>query len=41
METVSLNLAHRWFIGYGLDESVPDNSSLSKIRERYCMDIFQ
>ena len=35
METVSLNLAHRWFIGYDLDEEVPDHSSLSKIRERY------
>jgi transposase len=41
METVSLNLAHRWFIGYDLDESVPDHSSLSKIRERYGLEIFQ
>ena len=41
METVSLNLAHRWFIGYDLDEAVPDHSSLSKIRERYGMQIFQ
>jgi len=41
METVSLNLAHRWFIGYDLDEDVPDHSSLSKIRERYGMQIFQ
>ena len=41
METVSLNLAHRWFIGYDLDESIPDHSSLSKIRERYGMEIFQ
>ena len=41
METVSLNLAHRWFIGYDLDEEVPDHSSLSKIRERYGMQIFQ
>jgi len=31
METVNLNLAHRWFIGYDLDEPVPDHSSLSKI----------
>jgi transposase len=30
METVNLNLAHRWFIGYDLDERVPDHSSLSK-----------
>jgi transposase len=35
METVNLNLAHRWFIGYDLDELVPDHSSLSKIRERF------
>jgi len=41
MDTVSLNLAHRWFTGYDLDESVPDHSSLSKIRERYGMEIFQ
>ncbi len=32
-ETVNLNMAHRWFIGYDLDEPVPDHSSLSKIRE--------
>jgi transposase len=41
METVSLNLAHRWYIGYDLDEAVPDHSSLSKIRERYGMVTFQ
>jgi transposase len=41
METVSLNLAHRLYIGYDLDEDVPDHSSLSKIRERYGMEIFQ
>jgi len=41
METVNLNLAHRWFIGYDLNEPVPDHSSLSKIRERYGMEAFQ
>ena len=41
METVNLNLAHRWFTGYDLDEAVPDHSNLSKIRERYGMEIFQ
>lgn len=41
METVNLNLAHRWFIGYDLDEPVPDHSSLSKIRERYGLKVFQ
>src|SRR5688572_27904803 len=41
METVNLNLAHRWFIGYDLDESVPDHSSLSKFRERSGLEVFQ
>ena len=41
METINLNLAHRWFIGYDLDEPVPDLSSLSKIRERYGLEVFQ
>lgn len=41
MEMVNLNLAHRWFIGYDLDEVVPDHSSLSKIRERYRFAVFQ
>ncbi len=41
METVNLNLAHRWYIGYDLDEAVPDHSSLTKIRERYGLATFQ
>ena len=41
METVNVNLAHRWFIGYDLDEPVPDHSSLSKIRERFGLEVFQ
>ena len=41
METVNLNLAHRWFIGYDLDERVPDHSSLRKIRERFGVEVFQ
>jgi transposase len=40
METVNLNLAHRWFIGYDLNERVPDHSSLSKIRERFGLAVF-
>ena len=40
METVNLNLAHRWYIGYDLEEMVPDHSSLSKIRERYGLEVF-
>jgi transposase len=41
METVEVNLAHRWYIGYDLDAPVPDHSALSKIRDRYGLDIFQ
>jgi hypothetical protein len=41
METVNLHLAHRWYLGYDLDEPVPDHSSLSKIRTRYGSDVFQ
>jgi transposase len=41
METVSLNLAHRWYIGYDLDGPVPDHSSLSKIRGRYGLQTFE
>src|SRR5688500_5314176 len=41
METVNLNLAHRWFIGYDVDEPVPDHSSLSKVRERFGLEVFQ
>ncbi|MCJ7661153.1 MAG: transposase [Anaerolineales bacterium] len=41
MEMVNLNLMHRWFIGYDLDEPVPDPSSLSKIRDRTGLGAFQ
>src|SRR5688572_2713865 len=41
MEQVRVNLAHRWYIGYDLDEVVPHHSSLSKIRDRYGFRIFQ
>jgi transposase len=41
METAKLNLAHRWYLGYDLDEPLPDHSSLSKIRSRYGVGAFQ
>src|SRR5919108_1405445 len=41
MELVNLNLAYRWYIGYDLDEPVPDHSSLSKIRDRYGLVVFE
>jgi transposase len=39
--TPSLNLAHRWYLGYALDEPLPDHSSLTRIRQRLGIDIFQ
>ncbi|MFN8475537.1 MAG: IS1182 family transposase [Anaerolineae bacterium] len=41
MDIVSLNLAHRWYTGYDLDEALPDHSSLSKIRTRYGLHVFE
>jgi len=40
METAHLNLAYRWYLGYDLDEPLPDHSSLSKIRSRYGLEAF-
>src|SRR6187402_562889 len=39
--TASLNLAHRWYLGYALDEALPDHSSLTRIRQRLGIDTFQ
>jgi transposase len=41
IEKASLNLAHWWYLGYALDESLPDHSSLTRIRQRLGVDIFQ
>jgi transposase len=41
IETASLNLAHRWYLGYDLDEDFPDHSSLTRIRHRLGIEIFQ
>lgn len=41
MGMVNMRLDCRWFIGYDLNEPVPDHSSLSKIRDRYGLDVFQ
>ena len=41
VETASLNLAHRWYLGYALDEPLPDHSSLTRIRQRLGVDVFQ
>jgi transposase len=39
--TASLNLAHRWYLGYALDEELPDHSSLTRIRQRLVVAIFE
>jgi transposase len=41
IEIASLNLAHRWYLGYALDEDLPDHSSLTRTRQRLGIDIFQ
>src|SRR6266581_2369133 len=41
IETASLNLAHRWYLGYALDEPLPDHSSLTRIRTRLGVEVFQ
>jgi transposase len=35
LREVQVNLAMRWFVGYGLDERLPNHSSLSKIADRW------
>lgn len=41
VEEIKLNLAYLWFIGYDLDEAVPDHSVLSKARTRYGLTVYQ
>ena len=40
IEMARLNLAHRWCLGYALDEARPDHSRLTRIRQRLGIDIF-
>jgi Transposase DDE domain/Transposase domain (DUF772) len=39
--TAGLSLAHRWYLGYALDEDLPDHSSLTRIRQRVGLDVVQ
>jgi transposase len=41
MRVVADRLSLRWYLGYDLTEPLPDHSSLSRIRERYGLDIFR
>jgi hypothetical protein len=38
---VADRLSLRWYLGYGLTESLPDHSSLTRLRERYGVAVFQ
>lgn len=41
MEVVADRLSLRWYVGYDLCEPLPDHSSLTRIRERYGVEIFR
>jgi hypothetical protein len=40
MDEVAVNLAYRWFIGYRLEEKLPDHSTLSKALDRFGNAVF-
>src|SRR5215210_5176615 len=41
LEVVADRLSLRWYLGYDLTEPLPDHSSLSRIRQRYGLDVFR
>jgi transposase len=41
MRDVQVNLAYRWYLGYDLDEEIPDHSILSKGRRRFGVVFFE
>ena len=41
MEIAADRLSIRWYLGYDLNESLPDHSSLTRIRERYGLEVFR
>ena len=41
MREAQVNLAIRWFAGYGLHERLPDHSSLTRIRQRWGVERFR
>jgi len=40
MNEVQVNLAYRWFIGYRMDEPLPDHSTLSRALDRFGDEVF-
>ena len=41
MREAQVNIAIRWFVGYGLHEALPDHSSLTRIRQRWGTERFR
>jgi len=41
MRVVADRLSLRWYLGYDLSEALPDHSSLTRIRERYGVEVFR
>src|SRR6266436_9580849 len=41
LRQVADRLSVRWYVGYDLDEPLPDHSTLSKIRLRYGLSVFR
>ena len=41
MSIVADRLSLRWYLGYDLHEPLPDQSSLTRIRERYGLEVFK
>lgn len=41
MREAAVNIAIRWFVGYGLHEALPDHSSLTRIRQRWGAERFR
>ncbi len=41
MEQAADRLSVRWYLGYNLDESLPEHSSLTRIRTRYGVEVFR
>ena len=41
MRIVSDRLSARWYVGYDLHESLPDHSSLTRIRDRFGLSVFR
>src|SRR6266851_5172764 len=41
MRQAADRLSVRWYVGYDLNEPLPDHSSLTRIRERYGLEVFR